>query len=75
MAFIYILVTVAILMSKRYGRRKTLDIVDSSMSSTSYAARAYNSILKMPWCHWFSYLDLHFSQNGLDTTKMFFIFK
>ena len=34
MAFIYTLVTVAILISTKYGRRKTLDVVASSLFST-----------------------------------------
>ena len=34
MGFIYTLVTVTILMSRKYGRRKTIDVVAYSLFST-----------------------------------------
>ena len=36
--------------------------------------RTYNNILKILWCHWFSSPDFYFSQNGLDTNKIFSVF-
>ena len=58
-------------MSKRYGRRKTLDVVASSIFSTCEVGITYNNIIKLTCCHWFSYPYFHYSQNGLDTMNLF----
>ena len=57
------------------GRKKTLDIVASSMYSPCDIDKTYNSILKMPWYQFFSYTDFYCSQNGLNTMKVLFICK
>ena len=71
MGFIYTLVTVTILMSKKYGRRKTLDVVAYSLFSTCEFDITYNHIIRMTCCHWFSYPYFYCSQNGLDIMNFF----
>ena len=52
-----------------------MDIVVSSMFSKCGVNITYNSILWIPWCYWFSSPAFHFSRNGLDTVKIFYIRK
>ena len=52
---------------------KTLDIVSSSIFHMCDVDRTWNNIFKIHWFHWFPSPDLQFSQNGLDTKKIFFI--
>ena len=66
---------VAITFPQKDRRRITLDIVTSSTFYTCDVDMTYNSILKMPWYHWFSYPYFHCSQNRLDTMEIFFICK
>ena len=58
---------------QKYGRRKTLDVVASSLFSTCDVDITYDNILNLTCCHWFSYTYFHFSQNGLDTIKKSFV--
>ena len=59
------------LCTKQYGRRKTLDVVASSLFSTCEVDIKYNNIIKLTCCHWFFYPYFHFSQNGLDPMNFF----
>ena len=69
--YIYTLVTVAILMSTKYGRRKTLDVVASSIFFTCRVDMTKNNIIKLTCCHWFSYPYFYCSQNELNTINFF----
>ena len=71
MGFIYTLVAVTILMSKKYGRRETIDVVAYSLFSTCGVDITYNNIIELTRCHWFSYPYFHCSQNVLDTMNFF----
>ena len=71
MDYIYKLVTVALRMATYIWEDENAWYLSSSMFYMCGVNRMYNSILKIPWWHWFSYPDLYFSQNGLDIMKSF----